>query len=204
MDCREIIVFISNLKSYPVNLAKKIGCEKAVLWYELFRKYADSPFQFTSQLTLSLGILDGEKVFKDLYYHEYLTKENDQYKINFDKLEEESGGASLSSDIKPPFSDNNFITLLSDFQRVLVKRGRKVDKKKLYAQFDGVTLAQAIEALRKAIQNEWVTLHFQNEKPTSNAYGGARKPQSSGGTRYSSGGSTARKEAVDWGETEIG
>lgn len=201
-DCRNIIIFLSNLKSYPVSLAKKIGCERAVLWYELFRKYGELSFSIDESIGINLGILKSKDTFQSLFQLGFLEKDDDKYKINFEKLFESSDGASLNSDIKPPFTDSAFISLLSDFMNVLKSKGRRVDRKNIYSLFEGKTLEESKRALEYSIKQKYVTLFFNDEskgynKQSPGKFGIGRR------IGFDSGGSTARKDNSNWSGTEI-
>ena len=201
-DCRNIIIFLSNLKSYPVSLAKKIGCERAVLWYELFRKYGDLSFPMDESIGVNLGILKSKDTFQSLFQLGFLEKDDDKYKINFEKLFESSDGASLNSEIKPPFTDSAFISLLSDFMNVLKSKGRRVDRKNIYSLFEGKTLEDSKKALQYSINQKFVTLYF-NDKSKGYDKSGAGKAPFGRGAGFKSGGSTHRDEVSSWGGTPI-
>jgi hypothetical protein len=201
MDCRNIVIYLSQLNNYPVKLAQKIGLERAALWYELFRRYGETTFQFVESIPLLLGITKARECFDSLYSLGYLIKNEDgTYGIDFDKIFEVTDGASLNAEIKPPFSDTRFITLLNDYIRFLKEKGRKTDKRSLYKQFDGQTLEVSINALKLALNNRWITLFFNDkgQRSTKTAYGGGK-----GGGRSTSGGGTNENRAGGFSATEI-
>jgi hypothetical protein len=174
MDCRNFAIFISPLGTFPLKLAAKIGLERATYWYALFNKYGECAFEYVETIPILLGIQKPRDVFDSLVNLEYLERNNEgTYELNFDKIFEATEGVSLSAEAKPPFTDRKFITLLNDYITLLKSKGyhKKADRKTLYKLFEAKTLDQSINALKKAVDNKWVTLYFDGDTNKGRSYG---------------------------------
>lgn len=202
MDCRNLIIFLREVKTFPVKLAQKIGLEPSTLWYELFGRYGETTFQYVESIPILLGISKPRDCFDKLFYLGYLEKNEDgSYGISFDKIFEATDGASLNADIKPPFTDTRFITLLNDYITLLKQKGRKHDKRTLYKQFDGKTLDESINALQISINNKWITLYFNGNQNKGRSYGVNEGNKNRG--RGTSGGGTNENRAGGFSAEEI-
>lgn len=200
MDCRNIVVYMAHTETYPLRLARVIGLDCAVLFYQLFRKYGDLSFRDLGDFGIQFGVLDTKKTLEKLKEHHYIVlDELGSMILNLDKLFDQADGASLAHDIKPPFTDDKFLTACSDYMHMLRRKGRTADRKAIYAKFEGKTLEQSIEALKFSLKEEYVTIFFPNarQQKTSVDKGNAQRlPNRTGVRNYGRGGSPVQEQGT--------
>ena len=162
-ELRSVITFLTSQRSYPIKLARKIGVEASVVFFESFIKHGELEFAYEDPVIF--GVLDGKKTYQYLVNLKYFILEGDKYKVSLNKIIEVSD--YLVGVAKPPFHDKEFLMLLHKFEEFLAARGRKVTKEVLYGKFEGKSLEQSIKALTLSLDNKFVTLMFnENNKGT--------------------------------------
>lgn len=163
MNEHSLAVFLSALKSYPIKLARKIGCREAILWYDLFITYGNLEFQFRPESCYLLGIIDGKEIFDNLINLEYIVEsrkeEENTFVLSFNKIISEAGGFEYE---ELPFEDSEFKTLLTLYENLLKSKGHRKTRKEICKCFKDKSLEQSKAALKKAVDNKWNTLYFDD------------------------------------------
>lgn len=161
MEARDLAIYLSGLKTYPIKLARKIGVERAVLWYELFIKYGSLAFPYEDQSLI--GILQADIIYEELCTTKFLIKEDGLYRINFNKIIEIAEHLPDSRTTQSPFKDFEFTTLVGNYVRMMARLGREIKLKNIYILMEGKTLEQCKKALLLSTQNGFSTLYFDDK-----------------------------------------
>ncbi len=156
------ILYFGECSTYPKRLAHKLGIANAsILWYLLQTTKGDffgNPFGFKSDIS---SITDLVK----LGYILETENPTGAYRVNIEKiLSLVSVTPSIINKTKPTFENDEFIHLCSKWQFKLKQKNRPKSLKEIYSCFEGKTLEESLNALRLSVNNNFVTLMFDEHK----------------------------------------
>lgn len=181
MPSSTILKLFNRVLLVPVELARKIGVERACLLASLIREHGLGKFEHISDLYLNDSI-------DYLFTNNFLIRDSDGVFINYDKIESLFIEKSLK-EFNPPFKSTRFISLCEEWRKVLKSKNRPKTLHDIYKLFEGKKEEEAIKALQYAVDNKYVSLFYESEKST--------RADSSGRRTWSSGGGKNSTERTD-------
>jgi hypothetical protein len=199
MDTREIILFLSEMETFPAKLGASVGCEKALLWFKLYKRFGEGWFEVIDGFGADVGIKNSKGLILEMFFYGLLLKKEENqitfYKANIEKIFELCDHVSLNVDPTPPFTSFEFIEAVNKYIRVMKEKGRNINKVQLYEELKNHPVDVCIKALTYSATTGYVTLYWDGAygKPK----GGAEKPKENAGrvqptgrpVRFSTGGS---------------
>lgn len=185
-----LIELLSDVKTFPVKLAQKVGLEESVVFNFLVKTYANTKFYFKDTISSSYGIRDIKKVISNLIKYELIKEDaiTGIYELNFVALEEIFYGQS--EDRFSPELERAITRFIDSCK----KKGKIHTRQHVLDMISGRIEEEVIKALNYSITNKFVTLFFNegNKRHTSNYK-----------TSTSSGGSTNKDRTVGKRSEEI-
>lgn len=194
MDTREIVLYLSHLESFPAKLGGAIGCEKALLWFKLYKRFGEMWFAPIAGFGADVGISKSEDLMLDLRFRDLLLSKTEestkilQYKVNIEKLFELVDHASLDVETPPPFTDPLFLEALNNYIRAMKAKGRSIKKEAVYEQLKNHPCDVCTTALNYSATQGFATLYFDG------AYGKPKQPKENA-SRFHGGGGSNRHAA---------
>ena len=158
------ILYFSECGTYPKRLASKIGIAKASLLWHLLQATKDRNYTFR-QPFFSMARDYDFNVINSLIEDGYIIKLSDEYKINTEKLlSTVSDNETVIRKVKPTFENDEFISLCEKWEFKLRQKNRHKSLREIYSLFEGKTLEESLRALRLSVNNNYVTLMFDEHK----------------------------------------
>lgn len=165
----------SRILLVPIELAYKIGISEACLLASCVRQYGSDVVDVISDL-------HKPETIQRLIDLNLLKPKGNKFIINYSEIDSLLGVTPLK-ELHPTFRDPEFIQACEKWQDILKKKNRSKTIQSIYDLFKGKTLDESLAALKLAIENKFVTIMFNEPKKDT-------RKISSGGTAWSSGGST--------------
>lgn len=199
MNEHALSCFLSGLKQYPIKLARRIGCQEAILWYDLFTTYGSLEFQFRPESTVLLGISEGKKIFDKLFDLGYITEgiTGLNFKLSFNKIISDAGG--FTNEDNPPFEDADFLYYAASYKVLLALNGRIKTNKQIFDLFRNKSLEESVRALKRSVDNKWITLKFDDNRFQKDSGGNSSRS----GAGFAAGGGTNTAKTTDLKPEEI-
>ena len=163
---KQLISLLANQKTYPLELARKIGIECSIAVTEII-KFSGFAKVLESEVKLKLNqaaISDSEIVITKLHRLSVLSRSGDYIQLIEPWFEDQEDEIDLDVNITESiWTNKEFLQAFNKWKDFCVARGKGRNQEYYTEVFRGKDLESSISALRYAYDNKFTTLYFKDE-----------------------------------------
>lgn len=163
---KQLISLLANQKTYPLELARKIGIECSIAVTEII-KFSGFAKVLESEVKLKLNqaaISDSETIITKLHRLYILSRSGDYIQLIESWFEDQEDEVDLDVDItESVWHNQEFLQAFDKWNAFCIAKGKGRLKAYYIEVFKGKDLDSSISALRYAYDNKFTTLYFKDE-----------------------------------------